>query len=388
MGEEHPFNFEEMEMIYKKIGIARAAVDKHLDFIISPGFYVTGPKQAVNLINRFIEENDFEYILRRLILEALVKGNAFLEFDFSGEKPEMRIVNANHVYVKRDDNGNILYYNQYVGKFKKFDLTKVIRLNKENILHLKFNEIGDCAYGFGILYPALITLNNLAKSEKDMHILLGRKANTPIVATVGTPEEPATQDDIAKIGAQFEYLNNMHEWTFSHHVKLETLDFGQITDKFSAVLDHDMNMLFYIWQIPAVIMGMANVPEGLAKVQMDAFERRIQSMQAAVERLIENQIFIPLLKKHGLSNSRVEMNWGQASETKINERISKLIEILKVFPSPVLKSAIELDIANQLGYEDAIKYLETPQEAKEKMARELEGVLKNKEEEINKKEET
>jgi len=101
-------------------------------------------------------------------------------------------------------------------------------------------------------------------------------------------------------------------------------------------------------------MGKGNVPEGLAKVQMDAFERRIQSLQAEAEKIIEQQIFRRILQSNGF-DVHVEFEWGQPSNTEKNERIAKLTEILKLPTlSFVLSSEIQKDLAKQLGYEETI----------------------------------
>ena len=75
-GEEHPFDFKQCENTYCKFCLTKAAVDKHLDFIISPGFYVTSEDtKAETIINQFIIENSFEQTLRDWIQEGLIKGS-------------------------------------------------------------------------------------------------------------------------------------------------------------------------------------------------------------------------------------------------------------------------------------------------------------------------
>ena len=376
LGEEHPFNFEECGKVYKKIGFPRAAIDKHLDFIISPGFHVTSEeKKAEVLINKFIRDTSFDQLLRAWILEALVKGNGFLEIGVNKKEIDLKVVNANHMYIKRNKHGEVIKYHQYVGGFEKFSLTKAVPFEPEEIIHLPIGEIGDDAYGYGLMYPALVTLDNIVSMERDLHMLIKRKANAPYVANVGSIEEPATQQDITDIGQRFEYLNNMHEWAFDHKVKLTALDFGNLGDKFSFVLEHDRDMLFYIFQTPAVLMGMANVAEGLGEKQGDGWERRIQSLQGKIEKVVEEKIFRRILQLNGF-DAHVEMEWSQPDAKTTNNRVQQLTVLMgNLMISPPLRAMIEIDIAKTLGYkEEDIALLAKPSQMPQQEREEEEGI--------------
>jgi len=40
LGEEHPFDFSQMEGLYKKFGFANGVINKFIDFVVGPGFYI------------------------------------------------------------------------------------------------------------------------------------------------------------------------------------------------------------------------------------------------------------------------------------------------------------------------------------------------------------
>lgn len=384
LGEKHPFEFMQCETAYKKIGLVRAAVDKHLDFMISPGFYVTSKnKKAEAMINDFIQQENFHEVLRNWIKEALVKGNGFLELAIGKIEQKFKIVNANNMYVKRENTGEITEYNQFVGEMSKFNPKKVINFKPNQIAHLMIGHIGDDAYGTGMVMPGLYVVDNIIRSERDAHLLQSRKANSPIHAKLGSIEEPATQADVSAFGSKLEYLNNLHEWATDHRVEFKVLDFGNIGEKFTMLLDYDKEVLFYAFQVPAVIMGSGYQNEGIAKVQLDTFERRIQSLQAQVEKIVEEQIFNPYLELQGVKDepnseklgekfgdsvglkAKVEMHWNLPSQDSINERILKLTTLLSNQSiSPELKAAMENDIAKMLDYNEVIDKLPTPEEAR------------------------
>lgn len=375
LGEDHPFKFQEAEKTYIHVGLVKAGVDKHIDFIISPGFFVTSDdKKAEELINNFIQEHSFEQILREWIREGLVKGNGFLELSIKNVKAmKFRVVNANYMYIVRNRNGEIEGYNQYIGKDNMFKLKDFIPFNPDEIAHLPFDKIGDCPYGYGMVLPTMHYVENLTRMEKDLHMLVERKANSPYDIKIGTIEEPATQKDIDDATNKLVWLRNYHEWVHDHRTEISKIDFGNISDKFDSVLAHDKQALYMIMQVPAVHMGDSQQNEGIAVIQDETFNRRIQSIQSAIEKVVEERIFKPILKLNGLA-SHVEMHWGQPSERKINERLTALMPLLSnLMLSPELRAMLEIRVAELLQFKDKdIKMLVKPENAKREKELEME----------------
>ena len=372
LGEEHPFDFSMCEELNKKEGFVNAVIDKYVDFVVGPGFYVEcEDERALKIIEDFNTEVNMDTQLRAWVRQALAKGNSDLEL--GGGKDEsiqgMKLLNSNYIYIKRNEFGEVLGFNQYKGAFKKFDKNKIIPFEPWEIVHLNLNKIGDGAYGYGIVYPALVTINNMLRSEKDLHMLMSRKANSPyhikMGGVYGGKYYKPNPSDVSRLGKELEYQTNKHEWTTDGLTEIKVLDFGNIGEKFDIVLKYDQEKLFYIFQIPAVIMGMANVPEGLAKVQMDAFERRIQSIQAEVEKLIEEQIYKRVLNSQGL-DFHVEFQWGRPSNQEKAERLLRITELMKIpIISQSLFKLMEKDVVKLLDYnEDEYEQMTAEEERK------------------------
>jgi SPP1 gp7 family putative phage head morphogenesis protein len=359
LGEEHPFDFAVPEGVFKKFGMVTGVVDKYVDFVVGPGFYVkSDDERAKKIIEDFMQEVNFDTLLRAWVKEGLVKGNGFMEI--GGGKDDiprgLKVLNANYIYVKRDKYGVVERYNQYTGAFKRFDQRKVVPFEIYQIAHIGFNKIGDGAYGLGIVYPALSSINYILQSEKDMHMIMNRKANSPyhikMGGVVGGKYYKPNPADVSKMGKDLEWLNNKHEWTTDGLTDIKVLDFGNIGDKFDSVLRYDMDMLIYTFQVPAVLLGMANIPEGLAQVQMDAFQRRIQSLQAEIEKVVEENIFKRILLANGL-DVHVEFEWGQPSDTEKNARLTMLTELMKLpTASQSFLKLVERDAVQLLGYDE------------------------------------
>lgn len=359
LGEEHPFNFSMIEELYKRFGFLTAVVDKYVDFVVGPGFYVEcEDERGKKIIDDFMNDVNFPTFLRTWAKEGVLKGTGVAELGGGpNEVPQgLKVLNANYMYVNRNKMGEIEGFKQYRGAFNKFDRNQIIDFEPYQIAYFPFNTVGDCAYGLGITYPALTTINNLLKNEKDLHMLINRKANSPyhikLGGVFGGKYYKPNASDVTKIGKELEYQTNKLEWTTDGLTEIKVLDFGNIGEKFDAVLKYDRDMLFYIFQIPAVIMGMANVPEGLAKVQMDAFERRIQAIQAEMEKVIEHQIFKRVLIANGL-DVKIDFRWGQPSDSQKMERLMRLKELMNnLRVSDSLMKLMEQDVVKLLDYDE------------------------------------
>jgi len=372
LGEEHLFKMEVTENLYKTYGMVTGVVDKYIDFLVGPGFFiVTENEKAKQLIDKFLIDNNFDSLLRAWVKEALIKGTGYLEMaGKENEEPtDFKILDSKWMYIKRDDYGETESINQ-LKIVNRGKTTSSLSMNDFEpfkpfeVAVLPLNIVGDNAYGLGIVSPALLMLNQIIGLQKDMHMLMHRKATTPIHAKLGSEEFQPRPSDVTAFGQEMETLNNRQNWATDWLVDMKVLDFGNIGEKFDIPLKHDEDMLFFTFQVPEVIMGRGNIPEGLAEVQIAAFQRRIESLQSEIEKVIETKIFKRILNANGL-DVHVEFQWGQPSTKEKNERVKVVTEILK---NPMLdfnlRSMLEKELAELL--ELNVKELETDQEERDR----------------------
>jgi len=335
LGEEHPFDFKYMEELCKSFGFYNAILDKYVDYIWGPGFYIKCKNaRAKTILEDFMKDVDLTTLGRAWTKEGLNKGSGFMEI--GGDKKKgvkgMKVLNANYMYVERDNKGIVKSYNQYKGAFDKFAKEKIVSIDKENIAHFNFNVIGDCAYGLGLGYPALKLIDDWLSQQKSEHLLMDRKANSPIHAKVGyisdNKQIVPKQDVLDTLGKDIETMSNKTNWVTDPLVDFKVIDFGNIGDKFTEVLQNDLDMLFYSFQMPPAIMGKANIAEGIAEVNVDAFQRRIQAIQAELEKVIEQKIFKRVLNANGLEVD-VEFEWGTPSIMETEGRLALVTDMLK-----------------------------------------------------------
>lgn len=375
VGEPLPYNMniEMLQGVYTSVSFVTGIINKYVDFIISPGFYVkSDDTRAQKIIENFIENVNFDGVLRKWIRDGLICGNGYMELagDEKDAIKSIKVLNPKSMFAKRDIHGHVLQYTQYfgagvfVGDGRQQMQTK-IKFEPKEIAHFAYDCIGDNVYGLGMIFPALDTINKMLKAQADMHKILGRKANEQLHVAIGdkaTGRVP-TPEVISAFGQKMQYMNEKTEWVTDCFVDMKVLSFGNVSDKFMGVLENDFDLIFFSFQVPEVLMGRGSIPEGLATVQMEAFMMRIQSIQAELERIIETQIFKRILKSHGI-DSHVEMSWGKQSETEKNSRITLLTGLLQNMTlNPKLRQSMESDLSLMLGYTDKI---ETPEQEKKR----------------------
>ncbi len=364
LGAEHPFSFEDMEKIYKTIGLMTGAINKIVDSIVGDFSYKTKTTEADKVIAEFIKDTNFTSVLREWLREGFSKGNGFLELDVKGKG--INVLNANDMYVKRNNKGKVVLYNQWVGSIKGYT-PKSAKLNTflpSQIAHLRINKISGEPYGIGIISPNERVIENLVLNEQELQKLISRKAGAPIHVAVGREGEMVKTEDIDDFKDGLQTMSNRTEWVTDSNVKMNVIDFGNIGKNYTDVLDHDMLVLAYGMEIPIVLFGGGNIPEGLAKAQSEIFQRKMSVIQEEIESIIEEQIFGPLLTEHGL-NETVDFSWNLPGEEEINNRIDRLTKLIESMnTSEPLRRMAELEIAKLLNLEDAPKYLAKPEKEK------------------------
>lgn len=352
VGKEHIENYDENELLVKRVPIINGIIDKTVDFTVGQGYYVRSDnEQAVKICNEFMKKMNFDLFLRKVVKNMLVYGNAYVEI-IKGETSELDALNLiqkrmvitglknwspKNFFIKVDEHGDTIGYTQY------YNMSSKISFTNDEIAHFALNPIGENPYGLSIIEPMRVSIKDKLKLEKDMVGLMGKKANVPYVFKLGTEENPASATDINNFACDLQYLTNRNEWVFSHAVDVSTVDFGQIGEKFFNIFNHYENQIIYAGQVPHVLLGKANVPEGLAVAQKDAFDLRIESIRAVVEEIIEKDIFALLLKSKGIIDS-VEFNWGT------NENKEKQAQVLMSIISPMsgFQEQTRLDAENKL----------------------------------------
>ncbi|MCH7568485.1 MAG: minor capsid protein [Nanoarchaeota archaeon] len=366
LGARHPFDFESAEKLGKKSGLVLATVSKLADWIVSDFEVKLKNPNAQTLVNSFLHDTNFRQVMREWVREGLLKGNGFIEIDLIDQK--VRILNANSMYVRRNNKGKVLGYTQWVKPFKKFSRAQLNETNtfKPNeIAHLLINKTPNEPYGIGIIYPNERIIENLIQNEQDLQLIISRKAGAPYHIKVGQPGSNTPKAVVDAVKANLQYLRSTVEWVTDGDTDISSIDFKDLGKSLTESQMYFFRQYLTGVEIPEVIMGSGQLNEGIAKVQIATLKIKISSYRGQIAAIAEEKIIRPLLKANNLDEVP-DFIWNLPSEEEINERIVKIKELLSLLViSPPMKAALEIELAKLLGFEDIITFLVDPKDAQE-----------------------
>lgn len=391
LGAKHPFEFNDAEKLYKRYGTLSGIINKITDSVVTDFLVKLDNENAQAIIDSFIADTNFHGVIREWVREGILKGNGFIEIDLQDTK--IRVMNANNMYVKRNKVGKIIEYNQHVGNLNKFNRihdtkTKdLIKFKPNQIAHLPLNKIPNDPYGIGFVWPSERVIENLIKNEQDQAELMTRKAGAPYHVKVGQPGEVTPPSVIDSVKANLEYLNNSHNWVTDGSVEITAINFDGLGKSLIESQMYFYRQLLAGMEVPEVMMGSGQLNEGIAKVQLETFARKVQSMQYQIASVIEEKIIRPLLKANGFDEKPLFI-WDFPGEDIKDKRIMRVKELLgsNILIPAEMRAALNLELAKLMELEDLEKILITPQEAKkqeEEFQKQLDKENKEREQEEN-----
>ncbi len=377
LGEPHPFDYNLIEGIIKKFGLVNAIIDKYVDFTIGPKLRVEcKDERGQKILDDFINNTDLRAHIRPWVREALGYGSGYLEIaglDANSNEVQIKHVSAKSMYIKRDEKGTTIGFVQYGGKsFISISEKDIIPLTTGEIVQLNINKWGSCGYGLGIVYSALQIIDDFLMTQKSIHKLTKRKANAPIHARLGNAEKDdyPQQAQIDAFGNKLQYLDESTEWVTGPNVEFKVIDFGNIGDKFTEILNNDYKLMSYSFQVPEPILGAGNVAEGLVDTQMDGFNRKIKSLQDEIGYIIKIQVLKRILNNAGL-DLEFDVFWGELNDEIKAGQIELHKNILSVAGlSPGMRDKVEEKLAELLNinYDEVVAKND---EANDKMEKQL-----------------
>ncbi len=351
IGVEHPFNLELLESAYLSIPLIQGAIDKHVDFVLGSEYKIDTNKELTRKkFEEFVRDNDFDVLLRLIVRDMLIYGSSFLEIVWGGKRvKQLKLLDSKTMYVRRDKKGKVEGYTQFMGKSFGTNVEPVY-FKPDEIIHFSFNNIGGSPYGTSVIRALfgdrdISVIKQFLSMQEAMRKLLDKQVNAKVHIQVGDENWQPTQSDIDSLGQKLEAARNDTEWITSYLVKMNILGYeGKILD-LTPFANHYEEQMVYGLQTPFALLGKGSIPEGLALVQLEAFERRIKSIQLNVSRELENKLFNNLL-----GEGNYKFVWCRHEKKELDE-LNILIRFLaeKFVLSPETRLVIENRIRNLLG---------------------------------------
>jgi len=327
-GETPSVTLSDLITIYLKDYACKAAVDFLADQVVGAGFYTTAneqypqAEQAKQRVDDFCEAVGLDEMLQIGAREVIATGNSFWEKITPDLLENLKIIPISSIQkIMRDQYGEVQGYkqtSQYGGKL----------LAPERIIHFRWNPINGDPFGTGILrvlYESLAFGDGSTREALIKYKARIEKIMPDIFEKYAGPDElwvfeNATDDQIAdyqrlikakpKAGARFVYNRPAD-------IKTVTVD---ARARFEGYIEYIYNQFILGLQTPLPkLITTPGFTEASARAALDLAERRVLGIQRFIKRIVEREIFVPVIKQAGFDpvKARVRLNWGMPEKPEL-----------------------------------------------------------------------
>jgi len=355
-GEQPAVSLRDCIEAYLKDPACRAFVDFLADQTVGMGFYTTvspdysEADEAKTIVDEFCRDVNLDGLLQIGAREIIAAGNSFWEKIEPDRLEDVKILPLTSIEkIKRDVYGNVQGYVQtaaYGGK----------TLPPERMIHFKWNPVNCEPFGTGIMRPLLERLSLSGETRMSFLEMKARieKMLPEIFEKYAGPDELWIFEGVSderlseyqrlikskpKAGARFVY---------NRPADVKTVQIDPRT-QFQAYLDHILNQFYLGGETPLPkLLTTPGFTEASARAAIEVAERKVMALQRFMRRVVEREIFTPLIEQAGLDARKAgcRLNWGQPSLPEI-----EVGDMLKAFELGVI-GRIELrNILQKIGWE-------------------------------------
>ncbi len=296
-----PANLDAYEKYYREDSEVHAAVNVLADMTVGVGYYTESENErAKEIVDDFAELVGLDQILLNVVKSMFIYGFCPVERYLVKGPPKgklkLKLLPARTVHVLRDRKGKILGYKQ------KLD-GHIVNFKPREIVWFVYNQVGVSPYGTSIVSPILSLVKAKAQTHVDMPKIIHRYSS-PLTVWETAADVSALKDAITD--------REPNEDIFLGHVGKDDVRFkaveidprGRFTEYIKDIEEGILEGL----QAP-LLRYLRNATEASAKTMLEVIGRHVQGVQRYVKRVVERQVFTPLLASYGISDVP-SINWG------------------------------------------------------------------------------
>jgi len=331
--------------IYNSVPIAKSAIDHTSNFAIQSGYMIESDLPAdKEKIEEFINLTNFDLVLTNVMRQMMIYGNAFLEPEVSGgtvtgikilSPKSMRVI----VSTKAGDNGAVLGYVQKVGQ-------QEIEFKKEEIIHFKWNVVGNDFYGTSDLKSALGTIRTLLQHQEDIGEIIHRYGNPLLHHKLGTDESPVPSDsDRDGYIDMLEEREPGEDLVTGKNVNIEPIVANLKMIQPDGMLKRLENQLIAGFKVPEIfVRGGETSNKATADVELQAFDRNVKALREAVSRIVEDTVFVIL------GTETAKLVWNELSITDEATKAEIIQKLCSTMSGAGVPLEVAFDIVGWKGY--------------------------------------
>jgi len=366
-GEYPPIEFGLLLEIYLKDPTARAAVDYLADQVVGMGFYTTAElPEAKELVDEFCERVGLDELLQITAREVIAFGNSFWLKITPDKLKDLKLIPITNIHrIFRAPNGTVEAYEVRSG-------SKHVRLKPEEVIHFKWNAVNNEAFGSGLLRTLAepLELQAAGVSERRPVFVMKALMQEALIMQLLThsspnqlwifPGIPPSELDPSRPGTIAYEVANMPPWGArwvsnqpDANVKVAV---PRISRGFEMHIENisDEFVLGLQTPLPKLIIKRG-FTEASAKAAVELVERKVMALQRFIKRVIERQVFTPLVEQAGFDprEARVRLHWGVPERPDL--RVS---DILRAFELGVISREEARSMLAEIGWRLSTKEAE------------------------------
>ena len=293
-------------LCYERSSLVFNAVNNTADFCIEAGFDFDGSADAKTKILDWMDETNFELIMRNILIQLQIYGNAYL--DISDMKfPKLLPPKTMFVKVQKggESDGMVIGYRQIIEGGMKF-----IDFEKDSIIHFKFNDACNPFYGMSEIKPCLGSLTRYANWTDDLGQILHRFASPYLHHKVGTDEIPGTQAQIDAYTATVQNRLPGEDMITSSAIEIEVVQATQGMIQVDNLVKNLQDEIIAGLRIPEIFArGGTNANKATSDNEMQAFDRKCKALIYVLKMHCEDFLFPKITSRA----SKIEMVWNEFS---------------------------------------------------------------------------
>ncbi len=326
---------ENAERLYRMSPYAFRAPQIRAGKVFARGFSISAKSAHVKKeTEEKLNELTFALKGRHWSINADVFGNGFMEIVEDGNDiVDLKMVHPKTIDFKRDaskkiefdTNGRPVKYVQNLGGIG----TKEIPLPIESIMHLGYFFIGDELLSNSLYQSIADSIHRELNIEWSIAESIWRNAWPRLDFTVGTIDNPPTEDQITFISNEVEDLNAKNEFVHGPEVSVTVLE-PRSPASFDSFSKTFLRAIVSGTGVPEVLLlgNGEGTNKATADVQAREFQAEIENMQISIKHEVETKLFKKLAELRGWSEIP-KLEWNEMLEEEQAVKTGWVVTLLK-----------------------------------------------------------
>ena len=285
----HNFNFQLYHDCYMRVPKVFRAINTRANFAVQGGYKLVGNKADIKKIvdweNKIHFDNDKINIAKKMLLD----GNVYIQPVGNGDATELVFLPVETMRVRRNEEGEHLGFVQVIRE------KVVAEWEKDEIVHIKWNETGISPYGMSEIRPILNVLTDKLDAEAVLPEIVKFHADNRIVWRLGTPDRPYNETQQGAWKSELENRVVAGDVICAGDVDPKVIQPIRGASEVVKILDHIEEQVDTGLNNPQFLTEQSGGEASLN--QREAFEREVMTQQDIIGKAITKGIHARVLGK-------------------------------------------------------------------------------------------